>query len=44
MNPFKKSVRSSSPRTRFYVSREDLDGGSIEFEEEEGDYDEARVA
>ena len=34
MNPFKKSVRSSSPRTRFYVSREDLDGGSIEFEDE----------
>ena len=35
MNPFKKSARSSSPRTRFYVSREDLDGGSIEFEEED---------
>ena len=41
MNPFKKLVRSSSPRTRFYVSREDLDGGSIEFEEDEGDDDEA---
>ena len=36
INPFKKSGRSSSPRTRFYVSREDLDGeGSIEFEEED---------
>ena len=35
INPFKKSLRSSSPRTRFYVSREDLDGGSIEFEEED---------
>ena len=35
INPFKKSARSSSPRTRFYVSREDLDGGSIEFEEED---------
>ena len=39
INPFKKSSRSSSPRYRFYVSREDLEEGegSLEFEEDEED-------
>ena len=34
MNPFKKSARSTSPRYRFYVSTEDLEG---EFEEDDED-------